>query len=83
MLSCTVRPSLTALTIEARGLGPLDAHGGANIGLLERGRVVHAVAGHGDDMTVGLQRPHDAQLVLGAGAREHGHMLNELPQRVV
>src|SRR3546814_17101769 len=31
------------------GLGSLDAPGRADIGLLERGRVVDAVPGHGDD----------------------------------
>ena len=37
----------------------------------ERGRIIHAVAGHGDDFAVGLQGLDNAQLLLGHDAREH------------
>ena len=52
-------------------LGALLPHGDAHVGLLERGRVVHAVARHGHHRALALQRAHHAQLVLGAGAGEH------------
>ena len=45
-------------------LGAGDAHGHADLGLLERGRIVDPVAGHGCDLAVGLQRSDDADLVL-------------------
>ena len=57
-----VRPSSTALTMVAKlssvrimgcgflgGLGAGDAHGDADVGRLERGRIADAVARHGDD----------------------------------
>src|SRR3546814_11565909 len=53
-----------------RRLGPLDAHGYADIGLLERRRIVDAVAGHGDNLALRLQSANDAQLVLWAGPGE-------------
>ena len=37
---------------------------------LERRRVVHAVAGDGDDLLLVLQRFDDAQLLIGADPRE-------------
>ena len=54
-----------------RHLGSLDPHRDADIGLLERGRVVHAVAGHGNNLAVGLHCPDESQLVLRARAGEH------------
>ena len=54
-----------------RRLRALAPHGDADVGLLERRRIVDAVAGHRHDGALGLQRAHDAQLVLRAGAREH------------
>ena len=62
-------------------LGALDAHGDADVGLLERGRVVHAVAGHRHDLLVGLDRLHQPKLVLRAGAREHVDVAHALLQR--
>src|SRR3546814_13575375 len=53
-----------------RRLGPLDAHGYADIGLLERRRIVDAVAGHGDNLALRLQSANDAKLVLWAGPCE-------------
>ena len=54
----------------AGDVGAGAAHGDADVGRLERGAVVHAVAGHGDDVAPGLQGAGDAQLVLG---RDAGH----------
>ena len=45
------------------------------------GRVVHAVAGHRHDLPVGLDRLHQPQLVLGAGAREDVDVAHRLLQR--
>jgi len=52
-----------------RGAG--DAHGDADVGELERGGVVDAVARHGHDVPVVLEQPHDVLLVLGLRAAEH------------
>src|SRR4029434_5939091 len=48
-------------------------HGDPDGRLLERRRIVHTVAGHGDDHAVGLPGAYDAELVLGRDARVHGH----------
>ena len=53
-----------------RHLGAGDAHGHADVGLLERRRVVHAVAGHGDDVALLLRACDQADLVL---RRHAGH----------
>ena len=50
-------------------VGAGDAHRDADVGRLQRRRVVDAVAGHRDDVAVGLQRVDDAQLVLRRDAR--------------
>ena len=52
------------------GLGALAPHGDADIGALERGRVVDPVAGHGDDFAVCLQCLDQAQFMLGRRAGE-------------
>ena len=52
-------------------LGALAAHGDADIGLLERRRIVDPVAGHRHHRAPGLQCAHHPQLVLGTGAGEH------------
>ena len=49
-------------------IGAGDAHRHADVGAFDGGRVVHAVAGHGDHFIVGLQGVHDAHLVLGRDA---------------
>lgn len=51
-------------------LGAPLAHGDADIGLLQRGRVVHAVAGHGHDMPGLLKQRDECQLGLGRDAGE-------------
>ena len=42
------------------------AHRDADVGVLQRERVVHAVAGHRDDVPAALQRPNDRALLLRA-----------------
>jgi hypothetical protein len=49
---------------------PADAHGDADVGGLQRRRVVHAVAGDGDDLALLLQRLDDQHLLLGGDAGE-------------
>ena len=49
-------------------LGAGDAHGHADVGRLERRRVVDPVAGHRHDLPVGLERVDEPQLVLGRHA---------------
>ena len=56
----------------ARHVGAAAAHGDADMRGLERRRVVDAVAGHRDDLAVGLERVDDAQLLLGHDAGEDG-----------
>ncbi len=63
--------------------GALDAHRHADVGAFQCRRVVDAVAGHGDDLAVGLQRGDDAQLVLGAGAGKDVAVADDAAQRVV
>ena len=46
---------------------PRFAHRDPDVGGLERGRVVDAVAGHADDLAAGAQGADDAQLVGGHG----------------
>ena len=59
-----------------------NAHGHADVGGLERGRVVNPVAGHGHDMTAFLQRRHDLDLVLGRHAGEHGDPFDGFGKRM-
>jgi hypothetical protein len=61
-------------------LGSLPTHGDADVCLLERGRIVHAVAGHHHHLTVSLQRLDDAQLVLRAGARKNRRIAYDGPE---
>ena len=51
-------------------VGTAHAHGDADVGGLQRRRVVHAVAGHGDDLALFLQRLDDEHFLLGGDARE-------------
>ena len=54
-------------------LRAVDAHGHADVGVFQGGRVVHAVAGHGHELVPGLQRTNDAQLLSGVYAGVHPH----------
>ena len=60
-----------------------DAHGDADVGLLEGGGVVDAVAGDRDDLAHALQDLDDAQLLLRGHAREDDLALEGFPQVVV
>jgi len=64
----------------ARDIGPAPTHGDADVGSLEGGSVVHAVARHGDDFAARLDGIDDAQLLLGHRPREdrcRAHTLGE------
>ena len=65
------------------GLRALAAHRDANIGLFQRRRVIDPVTGHRDDIAIGLQGAHDAELVLRTGARKNADVLGQLAQPVV
>ncbi len=51
--------------------GTGDAHGDADVALLERRRVVDPVARHGHDLVVGLQGLDESELVFGRDAGEN------------
>ncbi len=52
-------------------IGAGDAHGHADVGALDGRGVVHAVAGHGDHLSIGAQRFDDAHLVFRGDTGEH------------
>ena len=60
----------------ARDVGAVPAHRDADVRLAQRGRVVHAVARHRDDVAAALERLDDAQLLLRRDAREDAHRLD-------
>src|SRR5208337_3732104 len=64
-----------------RHLGAFDPHGDADVCFFQRRRVVDAVAGHGDDLPVGLDRLHEPELVLGARAGEDVDLPHAVLQR--
>ena len=64
----------------ARHVRALPAHGDADMGGLQGGRVINAVAGHGDDFAVGFQRFNNEQFLLRRDAREHAHVFQPLAQ---
>jgi hypothetical protein len=69
-----------------RVLGDLGAgqpHGDADVGLLERRRVVDAITGHCHDLAVGLQCPHQAQLLRRFDARKDVHRPHHAAQPLV
>ena len=55
----------------ARDVGAAGAHGDADVGGAQRRGVVDAVAGHADDLAVGLERADELELLLGDHAGEH------------
>ncbi|KAI3491155.1 hypothetical protein L1887_44553 [Cichorium endivia] len=67
------------------GDGRTTAHGNANVGLLETGCVVDAVARHADALAARLELLDDAQLLLGRGARKDDLVIsaNLLPIRLL
>mmetsp|Transcript_18189 Transcript_18189/g.63927 ORF Transcript_18189/g.63927 Transcript_18189/m.63927 type:complete len:865 (-) Transcript_18189:138-2732(-) len=54
-------------------LSTLDAHGYSDVGLVQCRRIVHAVASHGRDLTLALQRLHDLKLVFRPRSSEDPH----------
>ena len=96
MLAKMDRPSRTAVMIVAKLSSarimsaasfvtsvPADAHGDADVGRLERRGVVHAVAGHGDDVAVSLEGVDDPQLVLGRDPGVHRDVARRGPQLII
>jgi hypothetical protein len=57
-------------------IGAGDAHGDADIRLLQGRGIVDPIAGHGDNWPCFLQGLHDAQLVLGGDAGIDMDLLN-------
>ena len=55
---------------------PGDAHGDTDVGLLDRGRVVDAVAGHGHDLALAPPGPDGPELVLGRDPGVDRHPLD-------
>ena len=51
-----------------------DAHGDADVGLLQRRSVVHAISGHGHDRACTPQRVDDAQFVFRVDACVDRHL---------
>ncbi len=47
----------------ARHVGAVAGHRHADIGRAQRWRIVHAIAGDGDDLALGLQGAHDGELL--------------------
>ena len=89
MFAKIARPSSTAATIDRevvvgehhvrclfRHIGARDPHGDADVRLLQRRRIIHAVARHRDDGSIPPQRLDDAQLVFGGDARVDGDFGN-------
>ena len=66
-----------------RDLRAGDAHGDADVGALQRRRVVHAVAGHRDDVALALEHVDEAHLVLGRDARDHADAVDLALERLV
>jgi hypothetical protein len=64
----------------AGDVGARFAHRDAEVGLLERRRVIHAIARHRDDVASALERLHQPQLLLRRDAREHRHLVRERGQ---
>ena len=64
-------------------VGTGDAHADADIGALDGGRVVHAVARHGHNLVAALPGLHDARLVLGLHARVHAELADALVELLV
>ena len=65
----------------AADVGAALSHGDADLRALERRRVVHAVAGHGHDLALRLQRFDDLQFLLRPHAREDVDLGKRLGQR--
>ena len=63
--------------------GRARAHRHADVGVLQRQRVVHAVAGHRHDVALRLQRADHRPLLLGRDPPEHPVLLEHLGHLVL
>ncbi len=61
-------------------LGAGDAHGHSDVRLPQGGSVVDPIARHGHDVAPALQRVHQAQLLLGGDAGEHGGLFGRVDE---
>ena len=61
-----------------RDLGPGDPHRHADVGALQRGRVVHAVARHRDDVALAAEDVDEVDLVLRRDARDDADLVDPL-----
>ncbi len=66
----------------ARHVRPLAPHRDADVGPLERRRIVDAVAGHRDELAPRLQRLDDANLLFRVHARVDARSSDALAQRL-
>lgn len=78
--SCRRRGSSGALLGH---FGAGDAHRDADVRGFDGGGIVHAVAGHGHDIALPLQRFDDFQLVFRRSARVHGDFRGTWPCRTL
>ena len=60
-----------------------DAHRHTNIGTFDGRGIVDAVTGHGDYFVMGLQRVHNAHLVLRGDTRKYIDGFDLLPERLI
>ena len=61
-------------------LGAGDAHRHSDVRLPQGGSVVDPIARHGHDVAPALQRVHQAQLLLGSDAGEHGGLFGRVDE---
>ena len=68
----------------AGDVGPGDAHCDPDVGRPQRGRVIDAVSGHGNDLPLPLKRRHHPQLLVRGHARadDFGRIQRELNLRI-
>jgi hypothetical protein len=69
--------------VPACHVGSRASHGHAEVGLPQGGRVVHSVAGDGDQRAPTLPRLHDAKLVGGRRPRDDAALGDPVCERVV
>ena len=71
--------SLRIMTAARLATSVPAAHRDPDVGLLQRGRVVDAVAGHGDDLALAAEHVHQADLVLRGDAGDHADIGDPRP----
>ena len=67
----------------ASHIGSPLAHGNANVRGFQRRGVIHSVAGHRDDLAVGLQRVDQLKLLLGHGAGKDACLRNPVAESLI